>query len=164
MAAAGQMRREQAQLRKVFNESWTHLARELLFLEKVTMSVKKANRALDWTADVLHGWQTGFADPAIGRRSTSLVPRLGTDTSITRRKWLESVPVGQGGGGAGERQRSFVHSSADLQCVSYAGSHQQRGVGIPFERGIGSIPGGYRLISSYSSSSTLMKSGNKLHT
>ncbi|KZR96149.1 Uncharacterized protein APZ42_009679, partial [Daphnia magna] len=29
MAAANQMLREQAQLRKVFNDSWTHLAREL---------------------------------------------------------------------------------------------------------------------------------------
>ncbi|KZS02192.1 Uncharacterized protein APZ42_000865 [Daphnia magna] len=35
MAAAGQMRREQAQLRKAFNDSWTHLARELLFLQKI---------------------------------------------------------------------------------------------------------------------------------
>ncbi|KZS05414.1 Uncharacterized protein APZ42_031436 [Daphnia magna] len=43
--------------------------------------------------------------------STGLAPRLGTDTSIARRKWLESVPGGQGGGGTGERQRSFVHSS-----------------------------------------------------
>ncbi|KAK4014057.1 hypothetical protein OUZ56_026603 [Daphnia magna] len=36
MVAAGQMRREKAQLRKVFNDSWTHLAKELLFLQKVT--------------------------------------------------------------------------------------------------------------------------------
>ncbi|KAK4009459.1 hypothetical protein OUZ56_018572 [Daphnia magna] len=57
-------------------------------------------------------------------------------TSIARRKKLESVPGCQGGGGAGERQRSIVHSSVDLQCVSYAGSHQQRGVGIPFVTGL----------------------------
>ncbi|KZR96371.1 Uncharacterized protein APZ42_009324, partial [Daphnia magna] len=74
MAVAGHMRREQAQLRKVFNDSWTHLARELLFLQKVTRSVEKANRALDWTADVLHGWQTGLADAAIGRLSPLLCP------------------------------------------------------------------------------------------
>ncbi|KAK4007056.1 hypothetical protein OUZ56_012212 [Daphnia magna] len=74
MVAAGQMRREQAQLRKVFNDSWTHLARELLFLQKVTRYVEKANRALYWTADVLHGWQTGFADAAIGRLSPLLCP------------------------------------------------------------------------------------------
>ncbi|KZS20527.1 Uncharacterized protein APZ42_012763 [Daphnia magna] len=74
MAAAGQMRREQAQLRKVFNDSWTHLAAELFFLQKVTRYVEKANRALDWTADVLHGWQTGLADAAIGRLSPLLCP------------------------------------------------------------------------------------------
>ncbi|KAK4015072.1 hypothetical protein OUZ56_030062 [Daphnia magna] len=72
MAVAGQMRREQ--LRKVFNKSWSHLARELLFLQKVTRSVEKANRALVWTADVLHGWQTGLADAAIGGLSPLLCP------------------------------------------------------------------------------------------
>ncbi|KZS10393.1 Uncharacterized protein APZ42_025150, partial [Daphnia magna] len=35
MAAAGHVWREQVQLRKVFNDSWTNLARELLFLQKV---------------------------------------------------------------------------------------------------------------------------------
>ncbi|KAK4009451.1 hypothetical protein OUZ56_018573 [Daphnia magna] len=59
MALAGQMRREQVQLRKVFN---------------VTRSVEKANRVLDWTADVLHGWQTGLADAAIRRLSPLLCP------------------------------------------------------------------------------------------
>ncbi|KAK4004238.1 hypothetical protein OUZ56_005980 [Daphnia magna] len=74
MAAAGQMRREQAQLRKVFNDSWTHLARELLLLQKIMRSVEKANRVLDLTADALHGWQTGLADASIGRLSPPLCP------------------------------------------------------------------------------------------
>jgi regulator of replication initiation timing len=58
---SGQMRKEQARLRKILNDSSTYLAGELLFLHKVTRSLKKADRALDWTTSVMQHWQMGLA-------------------------------------------------------------------------------------------------------
>ncbi|KZS18257.1 Uncharacterized protein APZ42_015679 [Daphnia magna] len=138
MTVVSQMRREQAQPRKVFNDSWTHLARELLFLQKVTRSGEKANRALHSMADVLHGWQTGLADAAIGRLSPLLCPpnvlakALNSVRQALPQGWGLTLAL-QGG--------NCWRAYQEARCVSYAGSHQQRVVGIPFVRRIGSIPG-----------------------
>ncbi|KZS20291.1 Uncharacterized protein APZ42_013064 [Daphnia magna] len=116
MSVAGQTRREQAQLTKFFNDSWTHLARELLFLKKVTRSVEKANRALDWTADVLHGLLTGLADAAIGRLSPLLCPpnvlvkALDSVREALPQSW-RMTPALQGGNGWRAYQEAWVEAS-----------------------------------------------------
>ncbi|KAK4006722.1 hypothetical protein OUZ56_011880 [Daphnia magna] len=117
IAAVGQMQLKQAQLRKIFNDQLDspcpRLARELRFLQKVTWSLKKTNRVLDRMVDILHGWKTGLADAARGRLSSLLCPP--NVMAQVLEVWLESVTAGQGEGGAGERQRSIVHSSVDLE-------------------------------------------------
>ncbi|KAK4009567.1 hypothetical protein OUZ56_018701 [Daphnia magna] len=103
---------------------WTHLARELLFLKKVTRSVEKANRALDWTADVLHGLQTGLADVAIGRLSPLLCPpnvlakALDSVRGALPPSW-RMTPALQGGNGWRAYQKAWVEASL-ANCNTYS--------------------------------------------